>query len=445
MRQISGLPLVVLLLGSVTTSVKAETLTLQAALNLALQNNPAVASARAQSRLADARLKQARGSLLPQLNLNYAYSNTDNPLDIFGARLMSRAVDPATDFTADKLNQPEDATIETTRLGLVWPIYTGGQRLAGISGARAMSEAGEHGYHFSRALMRYQVTAAYRGAQAANEQVAIAGDAVAAAERHVNTTRRLSREGRIIKSDRLTAEVYLSQVQGSYQQARLQSQLAQQRLATLINSNEQKAEVSQWQWPQVGTVNQHNEAVNRALGQRTDLLATAARVEAARASVKQHRGKLHPQVGLVANRDRINSDFGEDDSWSAGAYVQLNLFRGGNDYYGIKAEQQSLIQAEQQLQLKRLQVTEEVNAAIHRMQSAAARLEIARTSSDKAREAVTRVQQRYGQGRTILIDLLQAEGALAKTRGEALSAALDYEVARAALALATGENREGSR
>lgn len=429
-----------------STHASANELTLDSAIRLALENNPAIASAQAHSRQADARLKQARGSLLPRLNLDYSYNNTDNPLDIFGARLMSRSVDPAIDFaTADALNEPDDATVETTRLGLVWPIYTGGQRLAGIAGARAMQQASEQGYRFSRELLRYQVTAAYRGLQASSEQIHIAEQAVSAAEKHVRTTRRLSREGRIIKSDQLTAEVYLSRMQGQLEQARLQHKLAQQQLLTLINHNEAFDKLSQWQWPQPAVANEQAALLTQAGKQRPDLQAAMARVDAARASVKKSRGKLHPQVGVVANRDRIDSDFGEADSWNAGAYVKFNLFNGGNDYYGIRAEQQALIQAEQQLKLKRLRVNDEVTTAIQRMNTAAIRLHIARNSSTRALEAVSRVQRRYGQGRTILIDLLQAEGALVTTRSEALSAALDYEIALAALALASGEHAKGDK
>ncbi len=234
-------------------------------------------------------------------------------------------------------------------------------------------------------------------------------------------------------------------MQGQLEQARLQHKLAQQQLATLINDNKPLHPASQWQWPEPAAPGEQSALLQQAGRQRPDLQASRARVDAARASVKRSRGKLHPQVGVVANRDRIDSDFGEADSWNAGAYVQFNLFNGGSDYYGIREQQQALIQAEQHLKLKRLQVNGEVNTAMERMNTAASRFQIARDSSTRALEAVQRVQRRYGQGRTILIDLLQAEGALVTSRSEALAAALDYEIAQAALALATGKHIEGNK
>ena len=417
----------------------ADILTLETALSQALESNPMLLSAEAQAQQADARLKQAKGSLWPQLNLNYYYNKSDDPLDVFAARLKTRSVEAA-NLTPPELNEPDEATLKTTRLGLNWPLYTGGQRLAGVAGARAMRNASQHSYRYNRALLHYQVTAAYRGLQATTEGLRIAGDAVTAADTHVKTTRRLSRAGRIIKSDRLTAEVYLSRMQGGLEQARLQQQQARYQLTSLTNTDTtQKSRLSDWSWPSTRQPDDVQVLLSQALNQRADLKAASAQTEAARANVQKSRGKLHPQIGIVANRDRNDSDFGNGDSKSAGAYVQLNLFSGGSDYYGIKAQKLSLIQAEQQLKQQRLRIKQEVRTAVSQQQIAARRLQIARASIAQASDAVARVKRRYGQGRTILIDLLQAEGALVQARTDALSAALDYELAQAALKLAIGE------
>ncbi|MDH5632465.1 MAG: TolC family protein [Gammaproteobacteria bacterium] len=421
--------------------IAAETLSLDAAINQALSQNPVIAGAEARAESAKARLSQAKGSLWPQLNLNYLHTNSDNPLDVFAARLMTRSVDPATDFSAQNLNEPEEVTLQTTRLNLNWPIYTGGQRLAGIAGARAMSEAGDLGFRFTRDLVRYQVTSTYRALQAADAGLDIATDAVKAGEQHVATTRRLTREGRIIKSDQLTAEVFLARMKGALAQARQQRETAQLQLSTILgNQAGQSYTPVSWVAPVISAVTDADALVARALAQRPDLAAVKAQEQAALARLRGARGKLHPVVGLTANRDHYDSDFGEADSWNAGAYVQLNLFNGGSDYYGIRAEHQAVAEAGKQLEQKRLQVAQEVRTAISRKQIAADRLLIANDTIGRAQSAVTEVQRRYGQGRTILIDLLQAEAALVQTRTEALSAGLEYELADAALALAVGNS-----
>ena len=57
---------------------------------------------------------------------------------------------------------------------------------------------------------------------------------------------------------------------------------------------------------------------------------------------------------------------------------------------------------------------------------------------ERARENVRLIKQRYGQGRTILIDLLQAERTYTDARNEELISRLGLEVGQAALRLAEG-------
>jgi outer membrane protein TolC len=79
-----------------------------------------------------------------------------------------------------------------------------------------------------------------------------------------------------------------------------------------------------------------------------------------------------------------------------------------------------------------------VRVATSRLNEATARRNIAAQSVDKARENVRLVKQRYGEGRTILIDLLMAERVLLEARNEELTAGLGQELSAAQLQLAEG-------
>jgi outer membrane protein TolC len=90
---------------------------------------------------------------------------------------------------------------------------------------------------------------------------------------------------------------------------------------------------------------------------------------------------------------------------------------------------------------RRIQV--QVREAFRKREEAGSRYAIARRNVSKARRTVELVNERYGQGRTILIDLLQAERALVETRREALASALSLQVNEAALDFATGRLARG--
>jgi outer membrane protein len=83
-------------------------------------------------------------------------------------------------------------------------------------------------------------------------------------------------------------------------------------------------------------------------------------------------------------------------------------------------------------------VQKQVRDAYSRLLESRERLAIAENNVKNAQRTVKLVQQRYGQGRTILLDLLQSEQLYTSARIEKLTARLNLNVARAELPLTTG-------
>jgi outer membrane protein TolC len=67
-------------------------------------------------------------------------------------------------------------------------------------------------------------------------------------------------------------------------------------------------------------------------------------------------------------------------------------------------------------------IRNEIQLARNTVSEALARLKLAKGNTEKARRNVAMIKKRYGQGRTILIDLLQAERILLEARNEELAA-----------------------
>lgn len=98
----------------------------------------------------------------------------------------------------------------------------------------------------------------------------------------------------------------------------------------------------------------------------------------------------------------------------------------------------SLAAAEARLEATRQQAAADVRAAYHALEEARTRVEICADNVGKARRSTELVRGRYGEGRTILIDLLQAERVLVEARMEKLNASAALLTAQANLALAAG-------
>lgn len=406
------------------------------AVRLALQYNPRLTMTEQQQLAAQANVDVSRGDRLPQLDLSYQARRSDNPLDVFADKLNTRSVDPATDFSITELNDPASSSLSMTRLSLVWPVYTGGETVSRVRAAQARAEGAEHGHHHARAQIAHGTLSAYLQTQAAEKNVAQFDDAVDAAQHHVNTTRQLVNEGRIISSDQLTAEVFLSSMQTVREQAREKLRRARASLAEILGRedfNEMHTDAWSSENSQI-ELSSIEQIWQDTLIRRQDLSALRSDREAAQADLEAARAAYSPKLKLLANQDWYEGE----NSWSIAGVVSVNLYAGGRTSHSVDASKAQATMKEAAIRDKQLAIRRELSEAHARYTSAVERLRISGDHIEKARSSVDQITRRYGQGRTILIDVLQAERALVEIRSQALAAALDLELAVIDLKLANG-------
>ncbi len=429
------------LLSLLSALAAADPLTPEAAVRLALARNPELAAAAAERDAAASLARAEAARRLPRLDLRYGWRRGDDPLEVFADRLLTRRV-TAADFDPLRLNDPEPSTLHSTALELGLPLYTGGRLAAEIRARRREADAGDRLWRRRRAETVFRVRSAYLAAQAAVRAVAIAADARAAARRHARTTARLLKEGRIVQSDRLTAEVYRAATEAAWVAAGTERDLALRRLQRIMGqAPDGRLELLPWRAPDPGAAPPDLAALTaRALARRGDYAAAGARVDAGSARVDAARAAFRPQLALSARQawyaDQPALDNG---NWRVMGTLGMNLFAGGGRTHRLAAARRQEEALARRREALRLAILEEVQAAHARLVSARKRLRIHRAHLDKARRTVKLVNERYGQGRTLLIDLLQAEKALVATRRAALGAALDLAVQRLAVALAAGD------
>jgi outer membrane protein TolC len=420
---------------------RAERLGLDEALAYAAARNPELAAVHSQAEAAASARSAAAAGLLPQLNFGYSARYSDNPLDAFADKLNTRSV-TAADFDPARLNNPDSTTLHATELLAAWPLYTGGRTQATIRESEHNEAAARSGYSRARELTAFRVRSAYFGAQAAAEGVHIAEDAVAASRLHADTTARLLRERRIVPSDNLTADVNHALWRSAREQAQTRATNALNQLKLAMGAPlDADLEPLSWQDPAPGAAPEPVTVFEqRALANRSDLKAQQAQVAAARSRIEQARAGLKPRFDLVASESWYDDQPSLDnESTRLMGVFSMNLWSGGRDQHQIAAAARLAEEQEKRLESLQQQARAEVRAAHQALIEARSRVEICADNIGKARRTVELVRGRYGEGRTILIDLLQAERALVDARQEKLAASLNYLVAEAQLRLATGE------
>lgn len=421
--------------------VAADVLTPTQAVAHALENNPELLAAREQSLAARARGHIANSARLPQINARYTARESNNPLDAFADKLNTRSV-TAADFNPDTLNDPAASRVQIAELSLQVPVYTGGRIFAGIRAAEQDSAAAGMQYERVKETIAAQTLQAYLAAQTAARAHALAADAVHAAQRHADTTASLHRQGRIVSSDKLTAAVNLAAMQGLREQAATRERHARNQLRRLMGVTlDTELELAPMDADTADSSAIEPAALEqRALSLRKDLAAQTARVAARYAQADALRAARGVEVNFIANTGWYDRQFADDNnSWSVMGVISKSLYSGGRLRDETVAARHDANGAQAQLRSLEQGVRQEVRAAYDNLNEARTRLSIAQDNVAAARQTVALVNKRYGEGRTILIDLLQAERALIEARNEELDALHRLAHNRIALRAAVGE------
>ena len=416
----------------------AQEFNLDSAVVYALEHNPDLHAVYQQVSAAGARTDASKAGHMPTLNISHTARLSDNPLDAFADKLNTRQV-TTPDFDPARLNDPSTTDLYYTRLALRWPVYTGGRVSALVEDAEYSETNSRLQYQYQREHTAASTMQAYLNALAAGQGLGIADDAVKAAVQHKNTTAVLASEGRIVESDKLAAEVNLAAIRSQREQAatRYQSALDEFKLVVGLPLDTEIRLVAATP-AEIGAGDTLKDIEKRALDTRKDLAAARAMLQAAKARVDAARAVRKPNVEIVASSNWYDDNPGFDSqSSSIMGVISFDLYDGKTDgEIDVTLAQQREMQW--QLQALEQSTQKQVRDAWNSLHESRQRLDIAEDNVDTAERTVKLVKQRYGQGRTILLDLLQAERLYTDARIEKLSAQLKLDTARVALPLASG-------
>jgi TolC family type I secretion outer membrane protein len=175
-----------------------------------------------------------------------------------------------------------------------------------------------------------------------------------------------------------------------------------------------------------------------AKAQRPDLAAAEARYQAAKAAVDVARSQGLPTLNLSAASGRQRSDGLDSRSGSLNVTLNIPLFTGFSTSYQIRAAEARLeasaIEQEQLAQQASLDVWQAWQALRTATQSLESTADLLASAEASERVALGRYQAGVGN----ILDVLNAQSALADARMQRIAAAYDWNINRAALASALG-------
>jgi len=179
--------------------------------------------------------------------------------------------------------------------------------------------------------------------------------------------------------------------------------------------------------------------MTEAVRQRPDLKAARAERDAALEDITVARAAGRPSISISAGHTTLNQTGTSTlNSGQIGINVTVPIFTGFSVAYGVRQAQAVLQQREANAEQIRLNVSLDVWNGYYSLDSANQQLGTTATLVKTATNNQEVALGRYQAGVGTIIDLLTAQTAAASARQVRITAELNWEVARAQLALALG-------
>ena len=395
-------------------------LTLAEVVDQALCHNPQTRLAWANARAQAAQVGIAEGAYLPTLSLSAGRSRNSS--------------DAGTSLTYNQT---------TGALSASYLLYDFGGRAATLENARQLMAALAATQDATLQAVFLAAVQAYFQWHALDAAVAAAREAEIASTASLKAAQARYQIGSGTPADKLQAQTAASQARLNRIQAEGNAQAALGALANALGRDAPDAPAlapPPQALPDAAFERNLGALIAAAKAARPDLAAAQAQVKAAQAGVDVARATGMPNIALTAGNSYNDTGLaGATRSASIGVTLSVPLFNGFNTTYRVRsAESQLAARTAQRDQLDK-QVSLDVWRNYYALTTS---IEAVRAGADlvasaQASEKVARGRYQAGVGG--ILDLLNAQSALASARQQYIQALYNWRIAKAALAQAMGQ------
>ncbi|ABB24843.1 TolC family protein [Pelodictyon luteolum] len=416
-------------------AAKTLKLSLKEAISMARENNSTIKAARSRVDQAEGRIVQSRKSYLPTVTLSENFVRTNDPLNVFGIKLMQTNVVAGDLFNmntmavSDKLNEADPISDFNTSLQLMQPIFNRDGAI-GRGMARKAKVAEQYMTARTEETIELYVSKAYYGMMLALRNITAIDQSIATMQRHSSEAGRAFNAGMLPKSDKLSTDVRLAELRE--QKLMLQDGVkeAKDALRVLLNL---EADVN---IEPTGTF-----AVDAALpslkasSTRSDLMAMETYRQLAEEQGEMASAARLPRLNAFARTDHHTADFDKDgSSWMVGLNMQWQIFDGMAVSGKVQEAKAREREARYSYEAAKSNSAAEVAKALRSMKTAKERIAVAGQSLDGAKVSLDYIGEQYRTGKAMTFELLMREGAYTYAKMRLNQAKYDYAVAKSELA-----------
>jgi outer membrane protein TolC len=430
---VTGVLLVVILLG--TTAVGAQpadapllqrvvgrALTVDEAVAIALEAQPAIQARLSEYAAARLRVDQALSPLLPQVSAVWSAARSQGVTrDAAGT-----AVRTITGFDENTF----------ARVALSQLIFDFGKSFATTEAVRKRAEVALEDVEFQRQLITLSVKEAFTNINFSQRLIRVNEQALQRAELNLRSARGFFDVGTRPRSDVTRAEVDVANARVDLIRARNAERFARVALNTAMGLPPETPTQVQDNLVYQPTVLERERLVRDAVGARPESRQARLRVDEAEALVRRSERDFLPDVVAGGFYGASRSDF--DQVWEISLNLSWSLFDGGNRIARLREARALVDAAQANVRAVELDIARQVEQAAIAVQEAEERIQAAQVAVVSAVENFRLAQGRFDAGVGTILELTDAQLALTQAQSSEAQALADYRIELARLQRALG-------
>ena len=433
-RWLVALPLV----SGVAAAESAQKLTVQQAVQLALQRNTAVDGARARQEIAADNAKSSRGRLAPNVHLSDEQQHYNGPFAV----AFPLPPKPVEFVVRDVNTNTFVASADQPLLGLL-------HRTEDYSALNDTVESAAQQVHVAEAAVREGVETQYLRLFEARATEGIAQSSQQQLAEQVAVAKSKLAAGVLTTADVLRLEVAVANAKQQEIQAQVSEQVSRAAILTAIGAEptdttldfEEPKELEKTPGPSPSLA----DAFAQAQKSRPELAAARLDVSAAEHRARSRLFGLLPELDLEGAYLHITGQaFAQVDSAYIGLKADWNIFTWGADWYAHKAADEQAAVTSIQAEDTRRQIGLDLSARLSQERAAASAVDVAETAITSAEEAYRVTDALVKAGSATTTDLLDAQSALTQARLNLVRARYEQAIARVAVKRAIGSGDGGA-
>jgi outer membrane protein TolC len=417
----------------------AQPLTVEKALQEALDQSPRVRAARARSDGADASARSLRGRMLPLVDVSDEQQHWNDNFAIAFA-LPSQPGQPSAPPLSLVAREINANTFSVAAAQPLVGLLHLSQDYSALSDTAVSAEAE---FHAAEAAVREEVQTQFLRLFEARALAEIAQASQKQLAEQIEVAQAKLKAGVLTTADVLRLRVAAANARQQEIQAGAEEQVARANLLEALGRQVDDTSVDFAEPVALESVAESppelGAAVERALAQRPELESAQRQASAAQTRATARGFDLLPEVNLEAAYIHVHGQIlAPIDSAFVGIKADWPIWEWGAKWYERKAAQAQAAAADAQADATRRRVGGEVAARVAQSRASRSAVEVAQTTIDSAEEAYRVTDALVKAGTATTTDLLDALSALTQARLNLTRAKYEYGIARVALTRAIG-------